>query len=421
MWLIHGKMYDLDAFMKHHPGGSLILESTRGEDATAAFESYHAMCDINKIRRIMEKYEVVNDKTISPTPFRFAVGEFYDVLRDQVADHFKYRGISHHANWVWVLKSIIQSGLFFISFILFCFGSEYSVFTRSLIAVFSSHMMLQVVFGVMHDSSHHAISTNPYVNELAASIWNTIALWDNRIWYKHHCFRHHSFVGTHDDPDTIHFKPFLLKSSSENPSRYMLYSTYVYFAFILNIFPGIWFGQMLAYVRGIKNGGMWRFRLARRPTDWFEITLRTTTVYCLLCSARTHIIIPILFAISANFWYSVCIIPDHDTFETEQNLVKDISNTDWGEVQVRNSGNFSTDNPYTVNLFGGINYQIEHHLFPTICHIHLPEVAKIVRTACAKYNIPYVSHPTIASAYLSAFKKFQYLAKNKPIVSNQQK
>ena len=88
------------------------------------------------------------------------------------------------------------------------------------------------------------------------------------------------------------------------------------------------------------------------------------------------------------------------------------------EAQIRNSGNFSTNNPYTVNLFGGINYQIEHHLFPTVCHVHLPEVAKIVKAACVEYNIPYVSHPTIVSAYLSALKKFQYLAMDKPIESN---
>ena len=186
---------------------------------------------------------------------------------------------------------------------------------------------------------------------------------------------------------------------------------------MLTVFPGQWLGQSVYYLRGYIGGSFWRFTIPRRPDGWVEPLIRVAPIACLISAARTHIILPVLFTISVNLCYSVCVIPDHDTFETEQNLVRDISNTDWGEVQVRNSGNFSTDNPYTVNFLGGINFQIEHHLFPTISHVHLPEVSKIVKAACVEYNIPYVSHPTIASAYLSALKKFQYLAMDKPISS----
>jgi len=408
-------MYNLDGFLEKHPGGPLMLEATRGEDATAAFESYHAMSDMSKIRRIMEKYEVETDHSISPMQTRFVDGEFYYVLRKEVSAYFKARGISHHANWFWVIKSIVQAALFFSSVAFFCFGDGYSIFARSLGAVFSGHMLSQNI-GVMHDASHHTISSNPVVNELLAKLWNSLALWDNRIWYKHHCFRHHAFTGSHDDPDTIHARPLIRKSMFEPLSRYKIISTtFTYFAFILTIFPGMWFGQSLGYMRGIMKGRMWGFNLPRRPFDGLEFVIRIATLGCLACATRTSLTLPILFAISANFWYAVCVVPDHDTFETEQNMVRDISNTDWGEVQVRNSGNFSTDNPYFLNLLGGINYQIEHHLFPTICSVHLPEVAKIVKAACAEYKIPYVCHPTIASAYLSALKKFQYLAMDKPI------
>jgi linoleoyl-CoA desaturase len=418
MWLIHGKMYNLDGFLKTHPGGSLMLEATRGEDATASFESYHAMCDISKIRRIMEKYEVVNDNTITPTPTRFSDGEFYDTLRERVVAHFKSRGTSHHANWFWAMKSVGQLGLFSTSFILFCFGSEYSVFARGIIAIFSGHMLMQLLFCVMHDASHHAVSSNPRINEFISSTVSTFGLWDNSIWYKHHCFKHHAFTGTRMDPDTIHFRPLIRKSTSEPYKSYRFLSTsYLYFVAILTVFPGQWLGQSIYHFRAYIEGSVWRFTIPRRPDGWVEPLIRVATIGCLIYAARTHIILPILFAISVNLCYSVGVIPDHDTFETEQNLMRDISNTDWGEIQVRNSGNFSTDNPYTVNLFGGINYQIEHHMFPTICHVHHPEVSKIVKAACAEYTIPYVSHPTIASAYLSALKKFQYMAMDKPIPS----
>ena len=67
-------------------------------------------------------------------------------------------------------------------------------------------------------------------------------------------------------------------------------------------------------------------------------------------------------------------MPDHDTFETFENKVDAKKEQDWGEMQVRHSGNFATDSPWVGACFGGINYQIEHHLFPTICHVHFDKI-----------------------------------------------
>ena len=59
------------------------------------------------------------------------------------------------------------------------------------------------------------------------------------------------------------------------------------------------------------------------------------------------------------------------------NIVYITENIDWGELQIRNSGNFSTSNKLINHCFGGINYQIEHHLFPTISHIHFRKFLKL--------------------------------------------
>ena len=62
MWKIHGKVYDLENFLEFHPGGKAILEQAKGDkDLTAAFESYHALCDMDKIKRMMKKYEIKGD------------------------------------------------------------------------------------------------------------------------------------------------------------------------------------------------------------------------------------------------------------------------------------------------------------------------------------------------------------------------
>ena len=96
MWKIHGKIYDLNTFLNFHPGGKLILEQCKGvNDITAAFESYHAMCNIDKIKKIMEKYEI-KDKTYEKE-FNFDKTMFYIKLKEKVKKYFINKKINHHA------------------------------------------------------------------------------------------------------------------------------------------------------------------------------------------------------------------------------------------------------------------------------------------------------------------------------------
>lgn len=118
------------------------------------------------------------------------------------------------------------------------------------------------------------------------------------------------------------------------------------------------------------------------------------------------------YAISQNISYAVCILPDHDTFETNQNHECYNNNKDWGEIQVRNSGNFCNQNSWVCYLFGGINYQIEHHLFPTLCHIHFHKIKPIVMETCKDFNIPYVHHNSIFDAIKSTLKQYQHCSKH---------
>merc|ERR1712000_760428 len=95
--------------------------------------------------------------------------------------------------------------------------------------------------------------------------------------------------------------------------------------------------------------------------------------------------------------YALNIIPNHDTYETHS-LVSAPSNglRDWGEQQLLGSGNHTTDgglwSTIVATLWGGMNFQIEHHLFPSVSHVHYPAISKIVRETCAEFNLPYTTH-----------------------------
>ena len=103
--------------------------------------------------------------------------------------------------------------------------------------------------------------------------------------------------------------------------------------------------------------------------------------------------------ISANILYFIFIAPDHDMYETSISNIK-CNTKDWGEFQVRRSGNFINNNSLGLILFGGINYQIEHHLFPGINHIHYPQIAPIVKKTAQEFGLTYFEFETIFSYIL---------------------
>ena len=119
MWKIHGNYYDLTDFLDKHPGGAIILNACKGDlDATAAFESYHALSDMKKIKQIMNKYKVEGEYKSS---FNFSEKGFYYLLKNKVNLYFKNKKLSHHADYYWVVKSSIQVLLYFSCFVFKCF------------------------------------------------------------------------------------------------------------------------------------------------------------------------------------------------------------------------------------------------------------------------------------------------------------
>ena len=92
---------------------------------------------------------------------------------------------------------------------------------------------------------------------------------------------------------------------------------------------------------------------------------------------------------------------NHWTLEAEMTDFMNISETNWGKLQVTNSSNFALDSKFWTWLAGGLNYQIEHHLFPGFIHTRLPEIRDIVRETCKEFNIRYFEFDTFPAAIKS--------------------
>ena len=93
--------------------------------------------------------------------------------------------------------------------------------------------------------------------------------------------------------------------------------------------------------------------------------------------------------VSTSLAYYLNIFYDHDQRETEANRRPRYDS--WADRQIVESGNVPYSVPWTL-FWGGINYQIEHHLFPSVHPAHYPRIAPIVRRFAEERGLPYVSN-----------------------------
>ena len=75
--------------------------------------------------------------------------------------------------------------------------------------------------------------------------------------------------------------------------------------------------------------------------------------------------------------------------------------TEWAVHQIQTTANFATRNKLICWLVGGLNFQIEHHLFPKISHVHYPAISKIIKETCTEFGIKYIEYPKMRNAIAS--------------------
>jgi linoleoyl-CoA desaturase len=108
--------------------------------------------------------------------------------------------------------------------------------------------------------------------------------------------------------------------------------------------------------------------------------------------------------------FQLAHVVEHTEFEFAKVDPKTIE-SEWAIYQVKTTANFAPRNKIISWFVGGLNYQIEHHLFPRVSHVHYPALSKIVKDTCAKFNLPYNEFPTMVSAIVSHFRMMRILGR----------
>lgn len=360
-----------------------------------------------------------NESHIHKPKFNKATGvEFSKTLRKRVNSYFKTKEISRHANSSMVTKTILMLTLFFGPLILINIGFVTSTFSLFLLYILSGLGMAGIGMGIMHDAIHGSYSKKQSVNRLLGYSFNLIG-GNATVWNIQHNQLHHTYTNIEHADDDLN-APFFLRFSP-NAKKYWSHKfQHIYIWFFYGLATISWVTTK-DFVRMTRYHGMgflskknefrnevikmvgWKLLyysyaliipLIVVPLSWWVILLAFLSMHFV-----TGLLISIVFQVAHIIPSSEFPLPD------ENGLIAG----DWYTHQFATTSNFSPKNRFFSWLIGGLNYQIEHHLLPGICHVHYKDLSKIVNQTAKEYGMPYHVKNSFASAIWSHTKMLRQL------------
>lgn len=289
--------------------------------------------------------------------------------------------------------------------------------------------MSGIGMGVMHDAVHGAYHDKKWVNRLFGS---TIYLISGNVttWRLQHNILHHTYTnidGLDDDLETRG----LIRLHPNQPWKKMhkaqaWYAPILYGLLTLNWVMMKDFSQLMRY----QKTGLANFSKKELRNEWINLIL-TKTLYFSLFIVLPLIFVPVawyvvvlgfvLMHFTAGFLLSFVFQLAHvvDHVETFDMPVSGKMDDAWMEHQLRTTSNFARKSKLVSWFVGGLNFQIEHHLFPNICHVHYPAISQIVRKTAKEFNLPYNEHIRLGEAIQAHMNSLRmYGMKPVPVQAN---
>jgi linoleoyl-CoA desaturase len=336
---------------------------------------------------------------------------FLPTLKKRVDNYFKEKKISKNANSFMIFKTILFLSLT-VSIYAIILTSILPLLIQLLFAALIGMIMAFVGFNICHDALHGAYSPNKKVNKALGFIFNLIGA-NAYVWNITHNIVHHSYTNIVDHDEDIEIAPGLIRVS-ETDKIHKLHRFQQFYAFFLYSLTTIsWFFRK-DYLKFFKKN-IGDSHINKHPKiEYFNLFFYKLIYYFLF------IALP-LIVMDLNWWqfligFATMHIAESMVLGLVFQLAHVVENTEirhananntvedsWAIHQLKTTANFAPKSRLATFLCGGLNLQIEHHLFPKICHVHYPKISAIVKTTALEFNLPYNVNRTFFGALRSHY------------------
>lgn len=339
-------------------------------------------------------------------------------LRVRVKEYFDSKNIVRYGDSSMIFKTVFMVCLYFIPYLIVMTGLVTGTWTIFGMWLLMGLGMAGIGFSIMHDANHGSYSKNEKVNKYMGYLINIIG-GSSVNWKIQHNVLHHSFTNIDGFDEDISIGK-MMRFSPHQPRLGIhrlqhIYAWFFYCFMTLNWIVSKDFLQLFRYknmdlLKGQKRTfkGLFAELIVSKlvyivlfvvlPVILLPIPWYLTLLFFFIMHALASLIVGVIFQCAHIMPFCEYPLPDDDG-NIENNFTMH---------QLLTTANFSPKNRLFSWFIGGLNYQIEHHLFPNICHVHYRGISKIVKETAAEFGVPYNEH----SNFFKAVKNHLYMLRD---------
>jgi len=371
-WIVvHGKAYDVTSFVPKHPGGEILL-SYAGMDATDVFDAFHDQSSY----KILNLYHIgdVSNPMMNPL-----IKEHRD-LRVQLEND----GFYQSSKLYYVYKTTCNYSILLLAIYL---ATSFQSFWIHMISALLLGTYWQQMGWLSHDYLHHQVFKNRKWNNFIGYIMGNISQGFSVEWWKAKHNLHHAVpnvAGGDPDIDTMPFLAWsekLVEGDLDGLPQFLVAHQHLLYFPLLGAARLTWLIQSVVFANGkAKARNLELATLAIHHLAYFSLlvslgSFSRAVIYLLVSQCSCSLMLAMAFSLNHNGM----VILDRGTH----------GRMEFNRLQILTGRDVGSGYGLAHWFMGGLDMQVEHHLFPRIPRHRLPEVRKKIMDLCKQYEIPY--------------------------------
>jgi linoleoyl-CoA desaturase len=345
---------------------------------------------------------------------------FLAEARRRVAGYFEATGRRPQDHPAMYLKTLVILAWLAGSWALLVFAAQ-TWWQAVPLAVSLALAMAGLGFSIQHDGGHHAYSRRRWVNRLAARTLDLMGA-SSYLWHHKHEVIHHTYTNVSGVDTDIEIGS-VVRVTPHQPRKWFHRYQHLYLFPLYAVTAPRWhlYGDYKEVVTGKMGphpiprprgwdlalfvGGKafslaWMAAIPLLYHPWWAVAL-----FYLLVTGVMGIAMSVVFQLAHCVGEAAFPAADPATHRLDES---------WAVHQVATTVDFARSNRVLSWWVGGLNFQVEHHLFPQVCHVHYPAIAPIVEEVCREYGVPYHAHPTFRAGLKSHYRWLKKMGRPEP-------
>lgn len=332
---------------------------------------------------------------------------FFSALKNKVNLYFEESTVSRNGS-----SGLYVKAFFFVSTYIFAYAILMYVKPNNWVAltlcIYLGIVAAAIGFNIMHDGAHGSFSNHKWINALAAYSINILG-GDAVLWKNKHNLIHHTYTNIEGHDQDIAQLPVLRLNNLQK--KYYLHRFQHLYCFLVYALSSLLWVFLLDFIKYFQ-GKVGNFKINNMQRQdhlifWFsKVTYFTfylalpIAVWGWPSAILGFLIFHFVLGIILSTVFQLAHVVEETEF-TDSHLSDHRIKDEWAVHQLKTTANFSTHNPWMTWYVGGLNFQVVHHLFPKISHIHYPALNKLVVETCSEHQITYHEFPTFLNALRS--------------------